>query len=130
MDDIYADTMEISREYMTIHRYIISNKLGNKDCAGAIDKLSQIKIDMERLEKSLSRQPDSNDSAVFEDHLRNLGWMVSGLLEITQGLEAKANSTGKYGIFKYRKGLKVLNDTHKLFEISGNYTNSCAPRYL
>jgi len=129
MQDIYIEMMDISREYMTIHRYIISRSMKSKDYEGCMKKLNQITEDVKNLEKLIEKQKKSEDYDAFKDHIRNLSWMISGLTEITEGLDKKATGDGKYGFFKYRKDLKNLDETHKIFEISGTYLNSMGPKY-
>ena len=129
MREIYHKIMQLSRDYLEVHHYILNSSMKTKNYEESINKLTEIEREIRLQQTQLEKHKKSSDFEFFNEHLRNIGWMVSGLKTVINGLSTKANNTGKYGFFQYRKDLKNLDETHKIFEISGNYLNSKASEY-
>ncbi len=129
MKEIYNILMQLSQNYLELHRYILNGSMKAKDYKDTLHKLTEIEKQIKLQQPRLDKYRDSPDFDVFRDHLRNLEWMISGLKIVANGLCAKADNTGKYGFFQYRKDLKNLDETHKIFEVSGNYLNSKSLEY-
>lgn len=126
---VYKLIMMTSADFIDVYKSIMNNSMHQKDYGLMQQHSSEILEAVDWIRKELDKTDNFEHKDVFKQHTDNIEYVTKALGPIINGLKAKAEATGKYGFFQYRKDLKHLNTVYDLFEHSGNYMNTLSTIY-
>lgn len=128
-NSVHKLIMMTSVDFIDLYKSIINNGMRQKDYDLMQQHTIEILEAVDWIRKELAQTEKFDHKDVFKQHTDNIEYATKALNPIIAGLKMKAEASGKYGFFQYRKDLKHLNSVYDLFEHSGNYMNTLSSIY-
>ncbi len=125
----YKLIMMTSADYLDLYKSLVNSSLREKDYDLMLQRQSELVEAIAWIRETLENLSFA-DKSLFESHISNTEAVNDAIMPMIIGLKAKAEATGKYGFFQYRKDSKHLDTAYDDFELTGNQMKALSSVYM